>query len=340
MYRNRASLLSLVALAGLWTPAVLSQERSAELETLLSSATRARTPEALLAHSRGLEALALPYEVALPRVLAANENLYVFVIQQQLLGRQLRSAPANGILSQTSLRELLDLCAAQSIDAECGRGPMTPEVAALLGTVFDAGSERVAAISPASGLQSAASAGSATPRPNTAIEFSALLGGTPDFDGDGTPDVLLDNGAWLAYRNATGTIVNIGAANGSQPVGAGDFDGDGKDDLLLLTSAGWLSYWSQDEFVDIGAVGDGQLLAVGDIDGDGLDDALLGRGSGGWLYHVNATVKTDLGSFAGAEVIALGDQDGDGRDDLTLQTPSGWRGTRLSATGETVAPGA
>jgi len=118
--------------------------------------------------------------------------------------------------------------------------------------------------------------------------------GAADFNGDGHPDLLLQNSAngqlAIWYMNGTGQVIKSGAAFASitdtnwRAAGAADFNGDGHPDILFQNSAnGQLVIWYMNGEQKIGDSGafavasDLNWKAVGlaDFDGDGHPDILF-----------------------------------------------------------------
>ncbi|HEV2474289.1 MAG TPA: VCBS repeat-containing protein, partial [Chthonomonadales bacterium] len=147
-----------------------------------------------------------------------------------------------------------------------------------------------------------------------------LVVGSADLDGDGHPDLILQNSATgaIGYYLMTGTTAKrIGLFNPSSPgssdwrvVGAADINGDGQADLIFQSrSSGTLAYWLLNGETVVGTglfspsnPGSAAWRAVGlaDIDDDGTPDMLFQKGSSGDLAYflLNGSVATSVGQFS------------------------------------------
>ena len=149
-----------------------------------------------------------------------------------------------------------------------------------------------------------------------------------DFDGDGTSDLVVLDGAGNWYmRNLAGQVLGWDIPwgwAGAMPV-PGDFDGDGASDLAVFDAGsgdwyvravagqviGWSIPWGWP----------GAMPVPGDYDGDGASDLAVFDGASGNWYMRDLAGKV-LGwsipwGWAGA-VPVPGDYDGDGKSDLAV----------------------
>ncbi|MCL2660567.1 MAG: FG-GAP-like repeat-containing protein, partial [Acidobacteriaceae bacterium] len=188
-----------------------------------------------------------------------------------------------------------------------------------------------------------------SPVPVGAVAQSLAIG---DFNGDGTPDLVVTTGSTIGtyillgngdgtFTQAPGSPLTIPPAYGFTlivPVAVGDFNGDGKQDLAMAVS-GTVGLIPNTVIIFLGN-GDGtftqapgtpvpvgttpQSIAVGDFNGDSIPDLavasvsgmpsiLLGDGTGVFT-RVPGTPIAITSSYA----LAVGDLDGDGVDDLAL----------------------
>ncbi|UCG60094.1 MAG: hypothetical protein JSU70_11335 [Phycisphaerales bacterium] len=175
----------------------------------------------------------------------------------------------------------------------------------------------------------------------------ALADGLPDFDGDGTTDLLWHRTSTGAYfvtlmsGGVPGTYQYVGG--GGDPdigiVGLGDCNGDGQTDLLwrrTSTSAHFVTISGEPpgsyHYVGGGGDPDLEIIGLGDCDGSGTTDLLWRRtstsahfvtlmtgGVPGPYQYIGGGGDPDLG------IVGLGDCDGGGTTDLL------WRRTSTSA---------
>jgi glucose/arabinose dehydrogenase len=169
-----------------------------------------------------------------------------------------------------------------------------------------------------------------------------------DLNGDGTPDILLQNdavtwvGAWI--MNSSGQIssfvpiysADIGAW---KVVGRADLNGDGVEDILLQNSTvTWVGAWlltangQISSFVSICSCDIGAWKVVGttDLNGDGVADIIMQSSSvnwlGAWLMNrsgqISGFVQVNFADMANWKVVATADMNGDGITDLVLQDSS------------------
>jgi len=172
--------------------------------------------------------------------------------------------------------------------------------------------------------------------------------GTADFNGDGKPDILLENAIsgqrvlWL-MGGPNNAYVSLGLDLGFLDsnwhiVGTADFNGDGKPDILLENSASgqrvlWLMGGPNSEFVTLGLdLGfldpTWRIVGLADFNGDGKPDVLLENTVTGqrvlWIMggpsSQYVTLGLDLGFLDPTWHIAyLADFNGDGKPDILLE---------------------
>ena len=181
--------------------------------------------------------------------------------------------------------------------------------------------------------------------------FTALLA-TPDFSGDGKPDLLArrSDGGLLMYRGdgdggfvtGTGELIGSGWQGFTGLLAPADFSGDGKPDVLarqpdgtLLMyrgnrAGGWVT--GTGEKIGSGWQGFTALLAPGDFSGDGKSDVLArqpdgtllmyrGNGAGGWVTGAGEKIGSGWQGFTA--LAAGGDFSGDGYPDVLARQSDG-----------------
>ena len=167
-----------------------------------------------------------------------------------------------------------------------------------------------------------------------------------DLNGDGTADVLFQNGgslnAFQVQNYAATDWQGVGSFDpnaGYQVVGVGDFDGNGTKDVLFFNpTTGALNAFQIDNFQAIAWKGVGgidpnagfQIAGIADLNGDGTDDILFYNPANGALnafevHNFTATAWQGVGSIdpAGGNAIAgTGDYNGDGTADVLFYDQS------------------
>jgi hypothetical protein len=89
--------------------------------------------------------------------------------------------------------------------------------------------------------------------------------GTGNFNGDGTTDILLENGSgnvidWIMKNGAYAGWNEIGNASGYGIVATGDYNGDGTTDILLENSTQNVIDWTMQNGMFSGWNGVGNAL--------------------------------------------------------------------------------
>lgn len=129
---------SILLTAALMAPAASGQDNaSPEFDALLARAADARTEQQFGRVMAEIETLA-PVPDLLPRLLEANPNAYVYVLQSGLREAGYAS-PLSGILGRSTVTQLSAFCADKGIDAQCRLGPLLPDVAHAIGAALAAG---------------------------------------------------------------------------------------------------------------------------------------------------------------------------------------------------------
>jgi hypothetical protein len=154
----------------------------------------------------------------------------------------------------------------------------------------------------------------------------------PDFDGDGTADLLLGNASGGQKAVWFMDSAGVGGRFFFDPPGwdvatTGDFDGDGRNDIILHNpGTGAEAIWRMEG----GGVADRaffdppgwDVATTGDFDGDGRTDLVLHNAATGaeaiWRMDGLGVADRFLFDPPGWDVEATGDFDGDGRTDLLL----------------------
>jgi len=157
-----------------------------------------------------------------------------------------------------------------------------------------------------------------------------------DFTGNGTSDILLQNGAgtmvdWIVSNGAITAGNNLGTNLGWNPVGTGGFNGDGTSDILMQNGSGTIVDWTMlngtvSNAAVIGNAVGFNVVGTGDFTGNGTDDILLQNSAGtivDWIVKNGAiTAGNNLGTNPGWNVVGTGDFNGDGTTDVLLENSS------------------
>ena len=313
--------------------------QSGQPSDMITGLGTVRGPAGFEAASKTLTAAGTGMGTLLPEVVAVNDNLYVYLIQQTLIERGLRSDAPTGLLTADTIAQINSLCAQGGIQAVCSAGPLSPAAATAIGKLLEGGAAMTTAAAAPAADPAAKTKTEVTATPES-LSVAALLGGPEaDLDGDGTPDRLMRSGDWLYLAKPDGKTVDVGSVAGLSVVGLGDVDGDGLADVVLRRDdSDWLFAISlKSGPVDLGQASDSKPLAIGSFEGNGAAQVLLQRASG-WLYALGTGKSISLGDYNGLKLVAVEDHDNDGIDDLLLETASGWRAYRLSTAPETLTP--
>ena len=193
------------------------------------------------------------------------------------------------------------------------------------------------------------------------LPLGQRIAGTGDFNGDGTDDIVLQDGTesvsiWLSngdsYVFAKGGEYMLPA--GWDIFGTGDFNGDGRDDVLLRNGNGTITNWLGDanggfhsnHAVAVYPLGNvWHVAGIGDFNNDDRDDLLLRNEAG----VITEWLATPNGGFASNHAVAtytlpltwqvsdVGDYNGDGYADLALRHDNGTVSTWLGGAGGTLS---
>jgi hypothetical protein len=157
-----------------------------------------------------------------------------------------------------------------------------------------------------------------------------------DFNGDGKPDIAVNNGAIL-LNNGDGTF-HLGTNVGLQgAIAAGDFNGDGKQDLAVWTQAANISVllgngdgtFQSPINMAIGVPGYANTSFLAVALGNGQIDLVMpsGTGNGVWVFigKGDGTFASPVTYQTGNSVydIVVGDFNGDGKPDVATPSSNG-----------------
>lgn len=158
--------------------------------------------------------------------------------------------------------------------------------------------------------------------------------GSGDFNGDGTGDLLFQNGSsfvtWTMNNGVVAAGIGMGTAAGWTFAGTGDFTGDGTSDVLLFNGS-QIYEWTISNGVAtggnlIGTVSAGwNVVGTGDFNGDGAMDILIQNGGQIVAWNVVNGVLTGgsvMGAASGWTVVGTGDFNRDGTTDVLLRNGS------------------
>jgi serralysin len=166
---------------------------------------------------------------------------------------------------------------------------------------------------------------------------------TGDFNGDGTTDILWEQGnhqvsQWLMQANGIMSQTALGSTGSGEwdAIATGDFDNDGHTDILWgNANTGDVIQWLMgnngptSQTLLGNASGGWSVFSTADYTGDGKTDFIWQRSSDGLLieWTMNGSsiaTQAVLGSSSGGwSVVSTGDFNGDGANDLIWEGPSG-----------------
>jgi hypothetical protein len=165
--------------------------------------------------------------------------------------------------------------------------------------------------------------------------------GTGDFNGDGTADILLQNGGgsmidWTISNGSYAGYTSIGNAStsGYGFVGTGDVNGDGTSDILLENSGGALIDWTvsngaYSSYKSIGNTSGYGVVGTGDFNADATTDVLMQNAAGSvidWILQNGQYASYNAignANASGYGIVRTGDFNGDGATDILLQNGAG-----------------
>ncbi len=170
-----------------------------------------------------------------------------------------------------------------------------------------------------------------------ALGFGVESPASSDLDGDGTSDILFQNGSgqvasWTMQSGAVTSAANLGNASIYAAVGTGDFNGNGTADIVLQNPSGQVAEWTMQNGAvlstsNLGNAAGFAVVGTGDFTGGGTDDILFQNSVGQvaeWVMQNGSVVASEnVGNASGYAVVGTGDFTGTGTDDILLQNSSG-----------------
>ncbi|MEL6168266.1 MAG: tetratricopeptide repeat protein [Pseudomonadota bacterium] len=76
------------------------------------------------------------FSASLLAAYAANRNLYVYLLQDEMRKKGLYGGPLNGVANSTTISSIMDLCEVGDITGTCAVGPLGPDAASALAGVL------------------------------------------------------------------------------------------------------------------------------------------------------------------------------------------------------------
>lgn len=117
--------------------ATLLSPEAIAFETIALRAVPPATEQSLADIGAALHNIARPdFSQTLQMLFWGNKNAYVYVLQQRLHDAGFYTGPLSGYLTQKTIAAINRACAQERAEATCAQGPLTPDVASLLGDYF------------------------------------------------------------------------------------------------------------------------------------------------------------------------------------------------------------